>query len=665
MLIHLIILELPNLHLYSLRIQIPFLRTLSDQAGFCCFADGLVPETARRQKVLAAQMPGGMLGGIRAGFREEIMRNNWRAEGSGARMEHTSQFDVAHRKHATRLKGSAGRWAGMMLLVCLLGACQTTTNPPEALPRAGIHLEAGKVREPLKWRMVSFHKGKADKQLVKLASELGFNGVEIQIEGSTVDGIKGFAKYDAMEHLVDYCHSLGMAVTVWVHELSDVPQEWVPEWLGPVTVDNEAIWKLLDARYEWMLHDELPNIDGLTLTVVETQIRATDTAVLVKLTNLLREKTDKYHKRLIVRTFVWYPDEWDSVMAAIKQFPADQVVMTKCVPQDWNTRGIDAKEIGDVGGRPQIEEYEVCGEYFLRDQLANCMVDTLKRQFDYGLKHGVQGICVRVDRDDSTVLHQPNEVNLWALGMLASGVTDSTDEIWKAWAKNRFGAKGADGVIEALKPTPEVVSELLSIGPFSFGDTRAFPPLGDDSLFGQNWQTWWWDSSYTKAHEQAMVGDPEFIKQMVADKARADATAQVCLSNLELVRWQLAPEDYEILKTKLITNKRQLELRTPMELAVMHYRQLVYAENDQDRDAADKAMQADLTALRAAALPVYEAPTEITWLGRKWKVNEPDEVLPREQIYHWAYQMDQLRRGDDPRVTGTHPPVGKFDQPGN
>ncbi len=104
--------------------------------------------------------------------------------------------------------------------------------------------------------------GPADKRLIRLSSQLGFNGVQFQIEGSTVQGIKDFAKRDADEHLVDFCHSLGMKVTLWVHEMSDVPAKWMPESLGPVNVDNAALWAKLDDRYETMLRDTVPNIDG-------------------------------------------------------------------------------------------------------------------------------------------------------------------------------------------------------------------------------------------------------------------------------------------------------------------------------------------------------------------------------------------------------------------
>ena len=203
--------------------------------------------------------------------------------------------------------------------------------------------------------------------------------MQFQIEGSNEEGIADFAARDAQEHLVDYCHSLGMKVTVWVHELSDLPGQWMPGYLHAVSADNAKIWAALDrARREDTLTKAIPNADGLVLTVVETQERATATPIMLKLVDLVNRKGVEHGKFLITRTFVWHPDELAEVMGAVDKLPKDMLIMSKAVPQDWQMRGGDAAEIGAVGGRPQIEEFDVAGEYFLKDAAANCMVDSLK-----------------------------------------------------------------------------------------------------------------------------------------------------------------------------------------------------------------------------------------------------------------------------------------------
>jgi hypothetical protein len=287
------------------------------------------------------------------------------------------------------------------------------------------------------------------------------------------------------------------------------------------------------------------------------------------------------------------------------------------------------------------------------------MPELLKKNFDYGMQHHVSGICVRVDRDDDNVLEQPNEVNLWTLGMLADGATDNLDEIWNAWATNRFGPAAASGVIAALKPTGDVVAEMLSIGPFMFGDTRAFPLLGDEDVFGQLHQNWWWDKSFEPIHEKAEVGEAEFTAKVAADKQTAAAEADQCLASLELVRNQLTPQDYAILRTRLLSNKIQLKFRAPMVMAVLHFRRLVSTDSDIERREMDRAMQEDLAQVRAAAAPIYPTAAKIDWLDRNWNVGVPDDV-PREQIFSWAYGMDLLRQGIDPRAEPGHRPWHHF-----
>ncbi len=512
----------------------------------------------------------------------------------------------------------------------------------------GVSVAVGKVHKPLAYRIVSFHRGRADKALIELAAKLGFNGVQFQIEGSNEEGIADFAARDAREHLVDFCHSLGMQVTVWVHELSDLPGAWMPGYLGEISAENAKLWGTggaLDQRYEWILGKAIPNVDGLVLTVVETQERATATPIMLKLVDLVNRKCVEHGKFLVTRTFVWHPEELAEVMGAVEKMPKDMLIMSKAVPQDWQMRGGDAAEIGAVGGRPQIEEFDVAGEYFLKDAVANCMVDVLKRQFDYGVAKGIAGICVRVDRDDYDVLLQPQEVNLWALGMLAAGATDNGEEIWKSWAVHRYGEKAAAGMTAALKPTGGVVAEMLSIGPFTHGDTRDFPPLPDRAMLDQNWQNWQWDKSFVPAYNQAKAGDAEFVAEIVKQKEEAGKLAEESVAELEKVKGELLPVEYEILRTRLLSNQVQLEFRTPMVMAMLHFRQAVGTRNVAQRNAALELYHKDLAKVRAIADRLAAGgPGEIVdYMGRQWPVNVPLGVTP-EQLYRWAYEAQDLLR---------------------
>jgi len=505
------------------------------------------------------------------------------------------------------------------------------------------------VRTPLPYRIVSFHRGRADKEVIRRAADLGFNGVMFQLEGGNVGPLKEFGERDKQEGYIALCHSLGMKVTLWVHELSDIPEKNDPDYLGPIEAGNERLWSHLEDRYEWLFGELLPDVDGIVLTVAETQFWATDTDIMRRIVGILRDKCDKYNKQLIVRTFVHTPGQFETVMACVRQLPSDVVIMSKCVPQDWQMRGIYDKAVGGVGAHDQIVEYDIGGEYFLNTSVANCMPSLLKQHFDYGLKHGVDGVCVRVDRGDSEVLYQPNELNLWALGMFASGKTDSVEDVWQAWATARYGEKAAPGVIRALKPTQKVITECLCIGPFTYGDTRGFPPPGmEEDPFNCNWQNWRWDPSFVPLRDRILAGDLRFLRQLQVQKSSAIRLAQQCLDDLELAKGSLDQADYEILKTKLTTNKVNIEFRAPMMLANVRYHRILNTNDEAEKRRQAREIRKELEQIRAVADRDYPPAREIEHLGQTWRVGTPEGMgwppggIDWKKVHHWADRAEEF-----------------------
>jgi len=552
-----------------------------------------------------------------------------------------------------RRRGGVWRWAGVFGVVAIGAVVLCWLLSPEGVV-PDFSIPIGQVREPLAFRQVSFHRGRVDKNLVKLASQLGFNGVQVQLEGSNIQGIRDFAARDRKEHIVDYCHAHGMKVTVWVRELSDLPTEDDPDYLGPVDVDNQELWDVIDQRYEWILGQALPWVDGLVLTVVETQFNATEAAVMQKLVTLINGKCRKYGKSLTVRTFVWKPEELEGVMEAIQGLPDDILVMSKIVPQDWQMRAGNAAEIGAVGGHRQIVEFDAAGEYFLSDNVANCMVERLKSQFDYAVAKGAEGVCVRVDRFDASVLWTPNEVNVWALGLLASGASGTTEDIWQRWASYRYGEKAAPAVIAALKPTSEVVAEMVSVGPFTYGDIRGaqldFRPryevalptsdvLGEWEESNQNWQMWRWDPALVATLGRINAGDGAFINGIQKSQAHAAALADQSLAELEKGRAFLAEKDYQILQTKLLTNKLQLAYRSHATLAALHWRQALAAETIASFSNAMRMYHEDIEEVQALSdsLRSHAAGFRIHYLGKNWQVGYPLLISP-DQLDGWVQQ---------------------------
>jgi len=464
---------------------------------------------------------------------------------------------------------------------------------------------------PVPYRIISFDNGTANKDLIILAHKLGFNEVQFQLEGSTLKSLQAFKARDDREHYIKECHNLGMKVSVWIHELSDMPKD-----LGPISIGNEKLWKLLDDRYEWVLGRELPKVDTWVLTVVETDIRITDAALMRKLVEVLEAKCKKYGKQLVVRTFVWYPKEFQGVMDCVQNLPDDVVIMTKVVPQDWQMRGIDNQAIGAVGNHRQIIEYDLCGEYFQKTYLANCFPDQVIRQFNHGLSNGIVGVCARVDRADCNILGYPQEVNLWALGLAASGQTDVVSNIWGNYANHYYGPAAAPDVIKALEPTGAMVAEAQNVGPFTFGDTREYPPFADRDAFDCNWSNWKWDASLIPLYERTRDGDPLIIALKEKTSAEAIKQGEQALKILDSARNKLSPEAYNLLRTKLEATLDYTRVMTRIELAYLRLKRESITTNRDEKARLLGQLQSDADDLRRLsenALP----PTKVTVNGVK------------------------------------------------
>lgn len=522
-------------------------------------------------------------------------------------------------------------------LICgLAGHCLSLVRAGELTPS----------QSPLPYRIVSFHQGRADMELVKLAKEAGYNGVQIQTEHGTLKPLEKFAEYNQQTHIVERCHQLGMQVSIWIHELNDIPDDLLLKpkagTLKPgeivchygfagdrqivLNINDPKLWALLDKRYDYILTKLIPDVDILVLTVTETQVHATNPKLFIPLVRFLDDKCQKYGKRLAVRTFVWHPEDLDSLMTTIQNLPQDVMVMSKCVPQDWHLRSINSPELGQVGNHGQIEEWDVEGEYFGLNKLVNCMPELLQRQFDYGMSRGIQGICVRVDRGNQSVLRQPSEVNMWALGLLATGRATTQDQIWKTWATNRYGYDAGLAIIPALIHTTEVVQEALYIDNFSFYDPRQrLGPAGEEDPFQHPANPQFWSDKYQLLHDRLVKGDSAIIVQVESNKLAAIRMASNAVVLLERARPLLKPADYAKLRNGLLINRVQIAWRAPMHLAYLRHRLLVNTSDKVKRTELTTAILKDLEAMRSA---VKNTDTKVTSDG--------------DQALKWAEEMEHL-----------------------
>jgi hypothetical protein len=353
---------------------------------------------------------------------------------------------------------------------------------------------------------------------------------------------------------------------------------------------------LLQERYDWVLGGILADIDALVLTVVERYdgINMSNPEGLKKIVDPIYAKCRQYNKKLILRTFLYRPGQLEDVKNCLDVLPDDIIVMSKVIPLDWHLRGIGNPVIGQFSPKQHFIEFDLCGEYFKLTYPALTFPEKIKRNLTFGISKGITGVCARVDRFDHEILGKVQEMNLWTLGMLSSGKTDSLDTIWKAYITETFGAVAVSGMSDVLQPTEQVLAEALCVGPFTFGNTRnATPPVAMDSsdeigdnAFSNLWSNWVWDRSYYPMYLKIRDANRVTVENEEQANLLAIKQAEKCLKDLTSLKEKLPAKTYSSLQKHLKINL--YFIRT------MHHVQMAYLRLKQLEQTADQRLQSDI-----------------------------------------------------------------------
>jgi hypothetical protein len=234
-----------------------------------------------------------------------------------------------------------------------------------------------------------------------------------------------------------------------------------------------------------------------------------------------------------------------------------------------------------------------------------------------------------VDRGRQSVLHQPSEVNLWALGLLASGQVRTVDEIWNTWAVRRYGSAAGPAVIPALIHSTDVVQEALYIDRFSFFDPRLpLGPAGEKDPFQHNANPQYWSQECKPRHDRLVAGDPAEIIRVESDKLAASHMADDAIAALEQARPLLKSSDYAQLRRGLLANQVQLLWRSEMHRAYLRHRLLENTREPIKRKQLIRFIRNDLVAMRLAV-----------------KNADPTVASDGDQALKWANEMELLLQG--------------------
>ena len=454
-----------------------------------------------------------------------------------------------------------------------------------------------------------------DRDLLALASRLGFNDITIQTEGRMEGLAEAVRDWAERTGNFRYIRGLGMTISIWIRELQDHPAI-----LGKLSLDNEPFWRSLKKRYRLILNEVLPEIDFLILTVVESEIKLTgDAEVLARLVRLVYEECRNAGKRLIFRTFVWFPEEMAVVQRAVNSFPREVIIQSKCVPQDWHLRGVHNPMIGNVGGRAQYVEFDIAGEYNKLTNVACAFTDILEHRLQYAEAKGCNGISVRVDRYRNSVYGQAQEANLWFLGLRTSGECRDADEIWRRYTVETFGERAAPLMEAALRPTGEVIAEAMCVERESYGYSRDYRPAGRnmENPFDVYHSPARWDPGCRDTYNKIIAGDPEIISSKERSYADALESARTSLSLIDSVKALLPDGAYPFFRWKLEENLFHLNMFCNMELAWLKATRRKHSGDPSEREELLRQVEDHLDRIETEYRTQISRMLRVVWRGRR------------------------------------------------
>lgn len=365
-----------------------------------------------------------------------------------------------------------------------------------------------------------------------------------------------------VRRLIRKAHENGLAVFIWTHEFENVPERFVHQ--NRLMFDEPELWTWLKDKYR-AVFQALPQLDGLVLTMSETDFRPNDASRvmsqlspeerLARVANTLYEVCRSAGKTLIVRTFMQRPDQMTGLQEAIGKMHPDIVIMSKCVPFDWNPHFPDNPLLGAVAPHAQIVEFDLGQEYNGQSYFPYCDPGYYLRRWRTALSRGAVGFVLRTERFQNHAMGTPNEVNLYAFSMVLQNPAVSADSVWQRWATARYGARAAEAVIQALKRTAPAVRKMLYIKGMWAADQSQIPTpesfrdfVALYRLFAQLQPR----QDYVEFASLLDAPGDSLLAVALAEKDSAIALAKEALRRVGSARQDLRESDYVDLSTRLI-----------------------------------------------------------------------------------------------------------------
>jgi hypothetical protein len=368
-----------------------------------------------------------------------------------------------------------------------------------------------------------------------------------------------------VEQAVAYAQSAGVDCYIWTHELQDVPTEYQSG--GRVLFDNPALWTWLRSRYV-AAFDEMPDLDGVVLTFAETEWKVYEDADVIsalppeqRVAKLIEEMHDvcsDYGRKLVVRTFVYYPDELDFLRQAFERLaltlgPDDITVMSKEVPHDWEPFYPHNPILGNVAGFRQIVETDLGAEFYGRSLIPYGQPEYLQYRLTHALSRGVVGSVARIERKSWLAFGTPSEINIDAFSALLADPYGDTETIWDDGCAAKYGADAAPYAKAALKRTFEIVNLMMFPKGQWITNHSEIPSYSyaKGHLDGNAVSKWDADPLWADIQQRLQNPSLQTIDEINEEKDIALAMVDASIADLAAGQAHFAPADYADLSARL------------------------------------------------------------------------------------------------------------------
>ena len=416
---------------------------------------------------------------------------------------------------------------------------------------AALSAEAG----PLSIRCWQFqdYDMKHIKRLVDLAAAQSVNRVQLS-HNIVMDVEEPLSKPQLVADINTICkwaHGKGIKVDIWTHELNGIPKDLQKD--GKADIDDPKLWEFVKGKYD-KLFKLCPEIDGLVLTMQETAMSIyNDENVtssippeerVAKLIDDMGAVCAAFKKDFIVRTFSYEPEQLRCILGGLKACKSDVIVMTKCVPHDWQPYYPYNPAIGDVGGRRQIVEFDLGHEFTGLSTIPYINIDYVKRHLEYDINKGAVGAVFRVERLAWRSTDTPNWAVIDVCTRLLSDPSADPHRLYREWLADRYSRDAVEPLYSAFMRTQEIVDKGCFVLGFWITNHSLIPSYeyAQKSLRGRT--TAKWDPSTKPIEQELFHPTRDTIRKIDAEKDAALKLADASIADIERAKGFLKPDDY-------------------------------------------------------------------------------------------------------------------------